>query len=73
MNAMETGYIAGFAADVLENEQLQKFTDNDNFWFDPLIRSPRVVLAPHIGGWSHESYRRISEVIAGEVIQRMSA
>jgi len=73
LNAMETGYIAGFAADVLENEQLQKFTDNDNFWFDSLIRSPRVVLAPHIGGWSHESYRRISEVIAGEVMQRMSA
>jgi D-3-phosphoglycerate dehydrogenase len=72
LNAMETGHIAGFAADVLEKEQLPKFTEKENLWFDPLIQSADTVLAPHIGGWSHESYQRISEVLADEVLRRMS-
>ncbi len=72
VEAMENNHIAGFAADVLENEQLPKFTETENRWFNALIRNPRVVLAPHIGGWTHESYRKISEVLAAEVCRRMT-
>ncbi|MEK0421566.1 MAG: hypothetical protein RLZZ161_1417 [Bacteroidota bacterium] len=72
LSAMENNHIAGFAADVLENEQLQTFTEAENRWFNALINSPRTVLAPHIGGWTFESYRRISEVLASEVRRRMS-
>lgn len=71
--AMENNHIAGFAADVLENEQLQAFTEQDNQWFNALIQSQRTVLAPHIGGWTVESYRKISEVLAAEVCRRMSS
>ena len=72
IEAMENNHIAGFAADVLENERLQKFTEAENKWFNALVQNPRVVLAPHIGGWTHESYRKISEVLAAEVCRRMS-
>lgn len=69
--AMENNHIAGFAADVLENEKLHAFAESENQWFTALINSSRTVLAPHIGGWTFESYRKISEVLAFEVCQRM--
>lgn len=72
LTAMENNHIAGFAADVLENERLQQLTPTENKWFNALIESPRTVLAPHIGGWTFESYRRISEVLAAEVCRRLS-
>jgi D-3-phosphoglycerate dehydrogenase len=70
--AMENNHIAGFAADVLENERLQHLSPTENHWFNTLIESPRTVLAPHVGGWTFESYRKISEVLAAEVCFRMS-
>lgn len=69
--AMENNHITGFAADVLENERISHFANSENAWFNPLIQSPRTVLAPHIGGWSHESYRKISELLAAEICRRM--
>jgi len=72
LSAMENNHIEGFAADVLENEKLQQLTPAENQWFNALIESPRTVLAPHIGGWTFESYRRISEVLATEVCRRLS-
>jgi D-3-phosphoglycerate dehydrogenase len=72
LTAMENNHIAGFAADVLENEKIQQLEASENLWFNTLIQSPRTVLAPHIGGWTFESYRKISEVLAAEVCLRMS-
>jgi D-3-phosphoglycerate dehydrogenase len=72
LTAMENNHIAGFAADVLENEKIQQLEASENRWFNALIQSPRTVLAPHIGGWTFESYRKISEVLAAEVCLRMS-
>jgi len=33
-------------------------------WFDELKNSGKVILTPHIAGWTFESYRKISEVMA---------
>jgi D-3-phosphoglycerate dehydrogenase len=33
-------------------------------WFKELAESKKVLLSPHIAGWTHESYRKISEVLA---------
>ncbi|MBM3399322.1 MAG: phosphoglycerate dehydrogenase [Bacteroidetes bacterium] len=70
--AMANKRIAGFGADVLENEKLSSFSTAENRWFKALIQSPRTVLSPHIGGWTYESYRKISEVLAHEICRRMS-
>lgn len=72
ISAMENNHIAGFAADVLENEQIHQFSVTENAWFDPLIQQARTVLSPHIGGWSYQSYQKISQVLADEICSRMS-
>jgi D-3-phosphoglycerate dehydrogenase / 2-oxoglutarate reductase len=66
---LEAGRIAGFAADVLEFEPPLKgdlaFIDN----FNALRKNNRVVLSPHVGGWTVESYEKISQVLLDKVLK----
>jgi len=63
MTCMESGKVLGAALDVLENEKIGKLTEEEKEWFEYLIHSKRTLLAPHVGGWSKESYQKISEVL----------
>ena len=60
---MESGKVLGAALDVLENEKIGNLTDDEKEWFEYLIHSKRTLLTPHVGGWSKESYQKISEVL----------
>lgn len=64
---LETGQIKMAALDVLENEQLGKLTADQQKWFDYLRSAPNVILTPHIGGWTKESYLKISEVLLQKI------
>lgn len=63
VKCMESGKVLGAALDVLENEKIDKLNDEEKKWFAYLINSNRTLLAPHIGGWTIESYQKISEVL----------
>lgn len=65
--AIESGKIRGACLDVLENEKIGKLSAGQQVTFDYLINSDRVVLTPHIGGWTHESYVRINEVLVEQI------
>ena len=67
VNGLETGKIKGACLDVLENEKINNLTTAQQADFDYLISSDRVILTPHIGGWSHESYVRINEVLVRQI------
>lgn len=62
LNGIRDGKIMGAGLDVLEVEKFPALSEQD--WFKELIESQKVILSPHVAGWSHESYRRISEVLA---------
>ena len=32
-----------------------------------LVKSENVILSPHIAGWSHESYKKISIILANKI------
>lgn len=64
---LESGKIIGACLDVLENEKLKTLTEDQKAVFDYLSNSNRVVLTPHIGGWTHESYVRINEVLLRQI------
>lgn len=64
---LESGKIRGACLDVLENEKLKTLTPNQQTAFDYLRQSDRVVLTPHIAGWTHESYVRINEVLVQQL------
>jgi len=62
LNAIKSGKILGAGLDVLENEKFPALAEQE--WFDELRHSGKVLLSPHIAGWTFESYRKISEVMA---------
>ena len=68
VRGLESGKIRGACLDVLENEKLSKLTPDQQATFDYLRQSDRVVLTPHIAGWTHESYVRINEVLVRQLI-----
>ncbi|RSK34700.1 phosphoglycerate dehydrogenase [Hymenobacter metallilatus] len=61
---LQTGQLRGAALDVLENEKLGTLTPEQQNRFEHLRTAPNVVLSPHIGGWSFQSYERINKVLA---------
>ena len=67
VNGLQSGKIRGACLDVLENEKLKTLTPAQQTTFDYLRQSDRVILTPHIAGWTHESYVRINEVLVRQL------
>lgn len=65
LNALESGKILAAALDVLEVEKFPKLAEQP--WYPALINSGKVLLTPHIAGWTFDSYRKISEVLADKL------
>ncbi|TCC97927.1 phosphoglycerate dehydrogenase [Pedobacter hiemivivus] len=62
LSAIKNNKIIGAGLDVLEVEKFPVLATQD--WFKDLKSSGKVILTPHVGGWTFESYRKISEVLA---------
>lgn len=67
LSAIESSRILGAGLDVLEVEKFPNLGQQP--WYDELKSSPKVILTPHIGGWTVDSYRKISEVLADKLAQ----
>ncbi|GEO04083.1 2-hydroxyacid dehydrogenase [Adhaeribacter aerolatus] len=73
---LNRGKIKGAALDVLENEKLRTLTEAQKNNFDYLTAAGNVILTPHIGGWSHQSYVKINQVLVQkikELLQKSAA
>ena len=62
LKAIREGKILGAGLDVLEVEKFPALEEAQ--WYYDMIKNGRVLLSPHVAGWSFESYRKISEVLA---------
>lgn len=74
VKAIEDNRVIGAALDVLEYEKLGfEALDAQNLPapFEYLKNSDRVVLSPHIAGWTHESNYKLSKVIVDKVADCM--
>lgn len=61
--------VIGAGLDVLEKEPISQLSDRQSDVFDFLVQSPKIVLTPHVAGWSHQSYQRINAVL----VQKLTA
>ena len=71
---LKSGHVIGAALDVLEYESynFQDFlTDNMPDAFNYLISSNRVLLTPHIAGWTVESKRKLSSILAEKIVEKL--
>jgi D-3-phosphoglycerate dehydrogenase len=61
-NALISGMIAGVGMDVLENEKLSAYSDDEKANFSWFLDQPNVIITPHIAGYSQEAFLKMSEV-----------
>ncbi len=62
LKAIKQGKILAAGLDVLETEKFPALSQE--VWFADLIQNGKLILTPHVAGWTVESYRKISEVLA---------
>ncbi|QJD96316.1 phosphoglycerate dehydrogenase [Mucilaginibacter robiniae] len=65
LNGIRNERILGAGLDVLEVEKFPALGEQS--WFEELRQSGKVILSPHVAGWTFESYRKISEVMAEKI------
>ncbi|MEP7163881.1 MAG: NAD(P)-dependent oxidoreductase [Ferruginibacter sp.] len=63
INALKAGAIRGAALDVLENEKINSLDDKEKEQFLFLANQPNVILTPHIAGYSHEAFYKMSKIL----------
>lgn len=66
LSQIKKGKILGAGLDVLEVEKFPAL--REQAWFDELKNNDQVILTPHVGGWTFDSYRKISEVLAQKLV-----
>jgi len=71
VNAMKAGKVVGAGLDVLEYETksfesfFEQYLPSE---FHYLIHADNVILSPHVGGWTKESYFKLSDVLADKIL-----
>jgi len=67
LNAINSGKILGAGLDVLQAEKFPALGEQN--WYEKLKTNDQVILTPHVAGWTFDSYRKISEVLAEKLAQ----
>lgn len=67
LESLVSSKILGMGLDVYENENIGQLTDKQRIEFESLVNHPRVIMTPHIGGLTRESYKRLAQVLAAKI------
>ncbi|MGB4770991.1 MAG: NAD(P)-dependent oxidoreductase [Chitinophagaceae bacterium] len=67
VRALQHSQLRGVGLDVLENEKLETLSDIERAQLDVLKTDPRVILTPHIAGYSHESFEKMATVLLAKL------
>jgi D-3-phosphoglycerate dehydrogenase len=67
--AIDSGKIKGLALDVWEEEPLENMSGQYRQMLNNLIRSDKVIITPHIGGYTDEALYKMSNTLLERIIQ----
>lgn len=65
--AIKNGKLKGAALDVFEYENFNQMPPDYKLLLDALRTMQNVILTPHVAGWTHESYFKISKILAEKI------
>lgn len=71
VQAIKSGKVLGACLDVLEYEKssFESFFEQElPEDFKYILESEKVILSPHVGGWTTESYFKLSDVLADKIL-----
>lgn len=68
LEALQNGKIKGAALDVFENEKFYELPPEDKEMLKKLAAMNNVILTPHIAGWTHESFFKISDILLQRIL-----
>jgi len=63
IHALQNDLVRGAALDVLENEKLSTLNENEQAQYQFLVNQPNVIVTPHIAGYSHEAFYKMSKIL----------
>ena len=73
VEAIESGKVLGACLDVLEYEKSSfENLEIENQDLKYLLDSEKVIVTPHIGGWTHQSKEKLAQVIVDKILEEFS-
>jgi D-3-phosphoglycerate dehydrogenase len=63
LEAIQNQQIRGAGLDVIENERLDSYSQDEKANLEALMALPNFILTPHIAGYSHEAYYKMSKIL----------
>lgn len=74
VRALKQGKIKGAALDVLEYEKSSfENLEHNNEDLEYLLNSDKVLITPHIAGWTHESKIKLAQVIVDKILAKFKS
>lgn len=67
LSGLQKGQIQGLILDVLPNEKINTWSEEEKIVFDQISSFPATLFSPHVAGWTNESYRKINEVLLAKI------
>ncbi|MFT5823813.1 MAG: D-3-phosphoglycerate dehydrogenase [Crocinitomix sp.] len=77
MDGIDSEKVLGACLDVLEYEKssFERMFEKDEQMpsaFKQILNSKKIILSPHVGGWTVESYRKLSQVLLDQIVKKYS-
>lgn len=67
LKALQNQLVSGVGMDVLENELLDSYSPSEQVHLQAFMAHPNFILTPHIAGYSHEAYLKMSKILLGKL------